>query len=110
MFEVYVSVRNEHHFVIKIEQCFKTLFLNCVGKQLLLIPSIKPYQSVLLAITDSCNDCHTLCDKTLSNEGVCVSDGIRAIVQLLNSEANEVKEVAAEALSSLTYRNDLNAQ
>ncbi|TSL10159.1 Armadillo repeat-containing protein 3 [Bagarius yarrelli] len=36
-------------------------------------------------------------------------NGIKPIVQLLKSEGNEVKEVAAEALSSLTNENQLNA-
>ncbi|XP_053083829.1 armadillo repeat-containing protein 3 isoform X2 [Pangasianodon hypophthalmus] len=36
-------------------------------------------------------------------------NGIRPIVQLLSSEGNEVKEAAAEALSSLTHGNQLNA-
>ncbi|KAF7691778.1 armadillo repeat-containing protein 3 [Silurus meridionalis] len=36
-------------------------------------------------------------------------EGIRPIMQLLNSEENEVKEVAAEALSNLTHENQLNA-
>ncbi|XP_064875373.1 armadillo repeat-containing protein 3 isoform X1 [Oncorhynchus nerka] len=39
----------------------------------------------------------------------CVPDGIRAVVQLLGSEGGEVREAAAQALSSLTSSNQLNS-
>ncbi|KAG9347730.1 hypothetical protein JZ751_003744 [Albula glossodonta] len=42
-------------------------------------------------------------------EGLCISEGVRAIVQLLHSESGEVKEAAALALSSLTHGNQLSA-
>ncbi len=40
---------------------------------------------------------------------LCISDAIKPIVQLLNSEGSELRMAAAEALSSLTNDNILNA-
>lgn len=104
---MFLSKMNRALLEKKNRAVFQTLFFNCIGKQFLLI---RVASSALSVVTDRSVDCHTLREETLSNEGVCLSDGIRPIVQLLNSEGNEVKEVAAEALSSLTHGNQLNAQ
>ncbi|XP_066534229.1 armadillo repeat-containing protein 3 isoform X2 [Hoplias malabaricus] len=46
---------------------------------------------------------------TSSKDTFRLLDGIRPIVQMLNNEGVEVKEAAAQALSSLTFRNEPNA-
>lgn len=40
---------------------------------------------------------------------MCFSDGIPAVVQLLNNESLKLKEAATQALSNLTHGNQLNA-
>ncbi|XP_060717598.1 armadillo repeat-containing protein 3 [Tachysurus vachellii] len=58
-------------------------------------------------ITPTAHDIQATAVETISKAAQ--SNGIRLIVQLLNSEGDRVKEVAAEALSSLTHANQPNA-
>ncbi|KAF5899689.1 armadillo repeat-containing protein 3, partial [Clarias magur] len=59
--------------------------------------------------TAACQAVSAMCKDLSSKDTFREFDGIMSIVQLLNTQGNELKEVASEALSHLTQGNQLNA-